>query len=62
MNQLTQEELKKINSDIQAVLDKYGVTLQPTMVITYVPVAPKEQVVKETEVISPISDEYNKEN
>ena len=55
MEKLTQEKLIEINKEIEVVLSKYGVTLQPTMGISIVPVA--KEAIKEAEVVSPLSDE-----
>ena len=54
---MDKETLEKINSEVQAILDKYNVTLQPTMGITYVALAPKEDIIKEAEIISPYKDD-----
>ena len=63
MEQLNPQQLIEINKEIKAVLDKYNVTLQVTQGIVYVPVAPKEEVVKEAEIVSPYNqDEPLKEN
>jgi hypothetical protein len=48
METLTKEQLTEINNEIQKVLTKYGVMLQPTIGISYV-LAPKP-----TEIVSPL--------
>lgn len=50
--EISKEKLIEINKEIEVVLVKYGVTLQPTMGISIVPVP--AEIVKEAEVISPI--------
>jgi len=52
---MDKEILEKINSEVQAVLDKYGVTFQIVQGISYMPVEKKI----EPEIISPY--ESNKE-
>jgi len=44
--EITKEKLAEINAEIQVVLTKYGVTLQPTMGISIVPLQ-KEVIVPE---------------
>jgi hypothetical protein len=46
--QISKEKLVEINKEIEAVLIKYGVTLQPTLGISIVPVAPKENETTQT--------------
>lgn len=53
--ELTKEQLLEINTEIQAVLTKHGVALQPTMGISYV-------VVPKPEVLSPIQNEDLEKN
>lgn len=58
MEQLSKEKLLEINEEIQAVLTKYGVALQPTLGISYVIVPKSEKV--EAEVLSPLqADDLN---
>ena len=62
MEQLTQEKLIEINKEIQEVLSKHGVTIQPTMGISFVPLPPTAEIVKEAEIISPIQNEDLEKN
>lgn len=57
MEQLSKEQLLEINTEIQKVLTKYGVALQPTMGISYVVVPKPEKV--EGKIVSPYNDEDN---
>lgn len=55
-NELTKEKLAEINAEIQVILTKYGVTLQPTMGISIVALP------TEAEIISPLSKEITGNN
>ena len=55
MQNLTKEQLAEINKEIEVVLVKYGVTLQPTLGISIVPV-------EKPEIISPLSREITGNN
>lgn len=50
MEQLSKEKLTEINDEIQAVLTKHGVALQPTLGISYV-------IVPKPEILSPIQQD-----